>query len=49
MSTEPIRLESEGQNLEVSFGLDNGISKGCLNGRLQLKILTPFLRDFFNK
>ena len=45
----PIRLESGGQELELHFGLQNGRAQGCLSGLLQLKILTPFLRDFYQQ
>lgn len=45
----PIRLESGGQELELRFGLQNGRVQGCLSGLLQLKLLTPFLRDFYQQ
>ena len=45
----PIRLASGGQELELRFGLQNGQVQGCLSGVLQLKLLTPFLRDFYQQ
>lgn len=45
----PIILESEGQRLELRFGLTNGQTVGCLTGLMRLNILTPFLRDIYQQ
>jgi hypothetical protein len=45
----PVRLESGGQELELKFGMTDGIAQGCLSGQLKLNILTPFLRDIFQQ